>query len=215
MIYFTTKKEMPILAEFEDLIQHLWNHEDKALEHLNNYFELPTTQKRQAASYASTNIPGYADIRNRIASIVDDVLNAAERHGLGTIVQSYPAPVVGGPVLPVNIFLSVLNDNSHGGIERSLIMDTLHRLQSGCRADLRKEFRQLVNPIYWMKELIIFVIRLPFLLFSLSGFSISKIEDHFLSKVFKVAEIMILIYLAVRIGVDKLQLGDILRNLFR
>ena len=55
-----------------------------------------------------------------------------------------------------------------------------------------------------------FVIRIPFLIVQTSGFDVSKVEDHFLSKLFKFIEIIIILYILWRLGIEKESLRQIL-----
>ena len=48
------------------------------------------------------------------------------------------------------------------------------------------------------------------MLIEASGFDISKVEDHFLAKVFKLFEIGIIIYILIYFGINKEQLSQFL-----
>jgi hypothetical protein len=62
--------------------------------------------------------------------------------------------------------------------------------------------------------MLIFIIRIPFLLIKASGFDVSKVEDHFLAKVFKLTEIAVIVYTLIRLGLTQQELRDFLIGVF-
>ncbi|MBI3933384.1 MAG: hypothetical protein HY316_01745 [Acidobacteria bacterium] len=80
-------------------------------------------------------------------------------------------------------------------------------------ADEKREFRKLVNPGWWVLGVLKFVIQIPFRLVSLSGFDVGKVEDHFLAKVFKLAEVIFILFVLWKLGIERTRLVDIVAGL--
>ena len=78
----------------------------------------------------------------------------------------------------------------------------LNQLVGATEEAVDREWRKLRNPFAWIKGGLLLVIRLPFMLVAASGFDVAKIEDHVLAKVFKLVEILAIIYLLLRFGAD-------------
>jgi hypothetical protein len=84
-----------------------------------------------------------------------------------------------------------------------MICDALNQTIGACEERVVKEWRRLWNPLNWVIEAIAFVIRIPFLIFEAAGFDSSKVEDHFLSKVFKLVEIVAILAGMIFLGLKK------------
>jgi hypothetical protein len=55
---------------------------------------------------------------------------------------------------------------------------------------------------------------MPFLLFSLSGFNVEKIEDHLIAKVIKLFFILAIFYFLLKLGFPKDEIGKALLSRF-
>jgi len=64
------------------------------------------------------------------------------------------------------------------------------------------------------KEILVSIIRIPFILIEASGFDVSKAEDRLIAKTFKLLEIVVIIYILIRLGLTKEQLQQVLMKLF-
>jgi len=94
------------------------------------------------------------------------------------------------------------------------IYDALNQTIGACENNVDIEFKRLINPLYWIKELLIIIIRIPFMLIEASGFDVTKFEDHFLSKLFKFLEIIIIIFILIKLGMKREQLSQFMMNFF-
>jgi len=79
---------------------------------------------------------------------------------------------------------------------------------------VERERRYLRNPLNWVKEALVFVLRIPFLLVKATGFDVAKVEDELWAKLFKLLYLLALIYIALRLGVAKAGIADFLKSLF-
>jgi hypothetical protein len=157
---------------------------------------------------------GYQQIRESVARGTLRAIHIARQMGVPLDMRSYPAPAVGGPIIPVNLFDAVLHDTSWGGVHKQWILDGLDQTVGACEERAKAEFRRLVNPFYWILEVLRFIIRIPFVLIEASGFNVSKVEDHLLAKAFKLLEIVAIIYILLRLGINQEQLQQFLKALF-
>jgi len=89
-------------------------------------------------------------------------------------------------------------------------MDAMNQTLGQLAEDEKREFRRLINPAWWVFEV---VIRIPFLLISLSGFDVNKVEDHLLAKVFKLAEIAFIVFVLLRLGFERTRILDVVGGL--
>lgn len=213
MIYFSDKEDLNFIVDFRKNIEDLWKFESKASENLQSDYILPPEQYKNIVISEASEIDGYSEVRTKVskaltrASIIADI-NAVPIH-----LKSIPPPAVGGAIIPINLFEAILIDNSYGGINRQMILDALDRTIGACENRVKLNFHKLINPFYWIKSLIIFILRIPFLLLSTTGFNISKIEDNLFAKLFKILEIIILVYFFLKHGLKVDDIKDIISKI--
>jgi hypothetical protein len=190
LIYFDTIKDKKRVEEFLPLAVEFWEFEKKMGNSRRNRIEERVLEH-------------YKKLRKNIARKTPQIIHISRRAGIPDVLHSYPAPAVGGPVIPVNIYESILNDDSHGHIPNQRKLDTLNKLIGQLDGKIEFEFRKVINPFFWFGLLIEKIVRTPFWLLSKTGFEISKIEDHFLGKLFKLIEILALLYISLRLGLPE------------
>jgi hypothetical protein len=210
MSYFQTKSDLKAVLDFRDAVVVLWKIESEAAAQLRHHDFMTPDDRRRAILRESAKVENYQEIRAKVARGTLRASRLARRLGVPIRLQSFPPLAIGGPVIDVDLFQAVLHDNSYGGIDRQLIYDALNQLTGELEAKTAKEFRQLVNPIYWVRELLVLIVRIPFIIIEASGFDVHKIEDHLFGKLFKVLEIAALIYILIRIGLTPEQLRDVM-----
>lgn len=216
MSYLQAKSDLNFIKDFHQSVVELWQIEKETAENLI-YSDFRSKREYQIALQSeASKIPGYQKIRKRVAQGVLRAERIATRPDVPIILESYPAPAVGGPIIRQKAFSAILKDMSHGGlIDNQMIYDILNQTMGECEAEVSREFRHLINPFYWILELIIFIIRIPFLLVQTSGFNVSKVEDHFLAKAFKLLEVIAIIYILIRLGLEREDLQQIFLKLFK
>ncbi len=141
-------------------------------------------------------------LREEINKLIPVVDMAATGMGINTTMQSYPAPAVGGPVLDVHLFLSVITqDLGHGGISRQEVLDHLNRCVGLAEDERRNAFWRLVLPWYWLIDIPAIVVRLPFAIMRKVGMPPS-IEETVWAQIIKVILIIALIAYASYKGIQ-------------
>ena len=200
------KKEVEIIKNFNSDISSLFSIEEEARKHITSGlsgFHLHQEKQKKIREILYEKNDNYRRLRGNISKSTLKVSQIAFKHNVPIIWKSYPAPAVGGPILDINMVYAILFDNSHGGIERSLILETLLKIEGACEEHLNVEFKKLINPLHWVAFIFTSVIRIPFMILKSSGFNIEKIEDHLWGKIFKLIEIIVLIYLLFYFGLKK------------
>jgi len=189
LIYFGTKKDKVAVEAFLSLVIEFW--------------EVESSLKERQKGRIGGDAEQYQELRESIARKTPSIIHISRRSGIPCVLQSYPAPTVGGPVIPVNIYESILQDDSHGHIPNQRKLDTLNKLIGQLEGKIKFEFDKIINPFFWLGLLVGKILRIPFWIFSQTGFEISKIEDHFLGKLFKLVEVVALLYISLRLGVPE------------
>jgi hypothetical protein len=110
--------------------------------------------------------------------------------------------------------MATISDNSYGGIERQLILDTMNMIVGACEAHVEAEWKRLKNPLNWFKEGLKFILRIPFMIFEASGFSVSKVEEHLFAKLFKVVEVILIIYILFYLGLNREGIVETIKSIF-
>jgi hypothetical protein len=187
LIYFGTKNDLATVVEFLPIVKSYWDAE--------------RSLKDRSISNTEELMERYTSLRESIARKTPNIIHISRRAGIPSILQSYPAPAVGGPVIPVDIYESILQDDSHGVIPNQRKMDTLNKLIGQLEGKIYFEFKKIINPLFWFGLGLEKILRIPFWLLSKTGFKIGKIEDHLLGKVFKLIEIIVLFYVSLKLGV--------------
>jgi hypothetical protein len=202
MGFLRAKSDLAFAKKFREAVIELWGFEDEASARLNNRGGrrpiLHGDRQRETIALSSQQT-GYSEARQSVSQRVIRASRIADRLRVPHRYVSFPAPAIGGPNIELDLFQAILADTSHGGIERHILGDALHQLFGAAQDEFDKQRRNLINPLYWVKELIIAILRIPFMLIEASGFDVGKIEDNLFGKLFKVLEILALIWIGTHI----------------
>jgi hypothetical protein len=210
MEYFEAKRDLAFIREFDAMVEQLWALEDEARKNIDTGL-LPRQVAHKVERARAEAIQGYGPVSKNLLR----ARRTADRLGVPITVRSFPAPAVGGAIFDVNLFQAILTDLSDRGIDRAQIQDAIIQTVGACEERFERERRYLRNPVNWIKEALTFVLRLPFLIIKTTGFDVSKIEDQLWAKVFKLLFLAALVYFAIRFGLTKTLLPEILRSAFR
>lgn len=217
MDYFRVKSDLRFMKGFLVSVRLLWEFEARASKQINwsGRIGTPSEAKALVQSVAQKmEGEGYEEQRENVARKIPQAMEIARRYRVPIDLQSFPPAVVGGPVIPVNMFRAILTDDSWGRIPNQRVLDAINETIGQLEADKKREFRRLVNPAWWVFEAFKFVIRIPFMLISLSGFDVNKVEDHLLAKVFKLAEIAFIVFVLLRLGFERTKILEAVVGLF-
>lgn len=192
------------MKKFKADVRELWKQGNIATRNLKKSGGLDYIYKKDKRVNAivsqAKRLDGYIELRERVSKGVLRAIPLANKFGVPVDVTSFPAPAIGGPSIPVNIFYSILHDTSHGNISRHMIIDAIDQTIGCLEVLVKKDIRRLINPFYWLKELIKLILRIPFLLIKATGFDVRKIEGHLFGRLFKLLELIVLMYFLIRLG---------------
>lgn len=212
--YLKAKQDLDHIVRFNNAVMALWDIEIAAKENMSSYgYRLPRERKEAVLAEASKD-KNYQTAREEVSKLVLKAMRIAAKHRIPTEMKSIPPPAVGGAIIPVNLFYSVLNDNSYQGISEQMIVDALTQTIGACESSIEEEFWKLLNPLNWIKELLRWILRIPFMLIELTGFNVEKVEDHLLGKLFKVIEVVAIVYILYRLGVQREGLAVFVKDFF-
>jgi len=223
MNYIQAKSDLKFMQEFQVLVFQLWELEKQAIESLSDNrkaqisIENPMPGELQTIVQGEAfKIKGYQGIRDQITKKLLRANRIANNLDVPIIFESHPMPAFAGraPIVRTSCFDAIIRDNSYQGVTHHFIYDALNQTLGECEEQVEKEFWHLINPLYWVKELLVFIIRIPFMLINASGFAASKVEDHFLAKVFKLIEVIVIIYVLIRLGISTTEIKQLLINIF-
>ncbi|MGB8656298.1 MAG: hypothetical protein WCE90_00755 [Candidatus Zixiibacteriota bacterium] len=213
MGYWKAKRELNLMNEFRAQVLKLWEIENSVLKELPETVTIFKDERESAILHESSKNPNYQTIREWISKNVLEVCRIARKRGAPVDLQSVPPPAVGGAIVPVNLFYAVLKDTSHGGVSKQWIYDTINNTIGACEKTVKREYRNLFNPFHWLGSLLVFILRIPFMIIAASGFSVEKVEDHFWGKLFKLIEIIVILYILFKLGFSRSELRDFISRL--
>lgn len=208
--WLQAKSDLRFMNEFRSLVHSLWAKEDAASKGGTRPIARGFTEYQQVIQARASENPEYTALRDRIAKGMTRAIRLAHRHAAVVDISVAPAPAIGGPIQPINLFYTVLRDTTWDGVGRQWVDDSLAQTVGACEAQVAKSFRQMVNPLCWIKEALVLAVRLPFILVSVSGFDVGKVEDHALGKLFKLLELAAIAYLLIAFGFSHADLKDLL-----
>jgi len=211
MLYFSVKSDLKFLKIFKDLAESLWSFEDKVKENFKPSITLMGKNYSEAVSRKAAENPDCMKVREKISKSLPRADEIAIKNNVSINVQSLAPASIGGPALPVNLFFSILKDTSWDHVDQLWIKDKINETIGQCERRIKKELYQLINPFYWLKEIIKTIIRLPFILLNTSGFNVSKIEDHLIGRIIKLVEIILLIYILIKLGFEKEYIANFIK----
>jgi hypothetical protein len=194
------------MLRFRADVFELYEHEAKAAKELHERGGYIGRHEWQDAikSVANKNdMAGYQAVRQRLAVGMSRAVRVGHQLGIPTDLWSYPAPAVGGPVISVNVFEATLNDPSHSGVDKQLIIDTLNRTVGEGDEKVCAERRHVLNPAWWLWSVASFILRIPFILISTTGLRIEKFEAGAGGIILKVVEAVAIAYVLVKLGLQK------------
>jgi hypothetical protein len=204
--YWQAKSDLAFMVQFRADVLELYEHEGRALQEIRQRGAFMTTRDVRNAIPAVANqndVQGYQAVRARLATEMSRAVRIGRQLGVPADAVSYPAPAVGGPVIPFNLFEATLSDPSHGdGVDRQTVIDTLNRAVGAAHDKMNAERKHLYNPAWWLWSAVSFVLRIPFIIISATGLRIDKFEAGVGGIVVKVAEAVLIAYVLTRLKLN-------------
>ncbi|MGH9932302.1 MAG: hypothetical protein ACREA9_24130 [Pyrinomonadaceae bacterium] len=218
MGYLQAKKDLEFMEQFKSDVYDYWCLQGDILEGTTNLDFNPATNEVARQSMIKKYQPveqQVFEIREKISKTVRRASRIATKNGASIIATSYPAPAIGGPIVRINLFDAILHDYSDRRIGNNEIWDGINETIGGCEERLQIEWSHLKNPLYWIRAAFTFVLRIPFMIVAATGFDVGKVEDHFLAKLFKLIEVIVIFYVLLRLGAGKEGLVDFFKGFIK
>ncbi len=196
--YLQYKKGLKKTLQFEVLLKEFCTLEDEERKHsswtlgVNHTEEQLLLQKRCVKKYPEK----YLDLRKKITQEMLTIRQIAWLVGIGTVRQSCPPPSPGGPIIPVDIFESILEDHGYSPTGNITRFDYINKLIGKLTKAKSDAFKQIFNPLSWLS----FILKIPFLILKQTGFNVDKIEDALWGKLFKLVFLLFLVYGLLKLG---------------
>lgn len=107
-----------------------------------------------------------------------EVMLFANKIGVSVTGQSFPAPAVGGPVLPFNLLGHVIDQNiGHRSVSRQTVLDAIDRCIGGANAVKRRVGYRLIKPWCWLVDVPALIVAWPFRVMHRAGVPDSIVES--------------------------------------
>ncbi|HEY4678795.1 MAG TPA: hypothetical protein VIJ01_16635 [Candidatus Angelobacter sp.] len=196
--YFQASKALRVFQEFNRLCIAYWNARP---EDTRSWMSSDAPAPQNAESMA---------LREQLMRLLPEAYTSARQLGVPVTAQSFPAPMIGGPVVNVNLlYAAVDQDQGHGTVSLHLIMDKVNECL-GKATNLKKQllWRELLNPIWWIVEVIAYVLRIPFMILQRAGVP-AKVEESIWGHIIKIGVFIAMVLIGFHYGL-KLSPKDIL-----
>jgi hypothetical protein len=187
--YFQARKAVKVFTEYKRLTLAHWAARPK---NTRTWMNADSAMPQNAQSRA---------VREQLMMLLPEAQTSARLLGVAVTATSYPAPMIGGPVLTVDLLYAAVDQyQGHSTISCDVIMDNIVKCLASAQATEKKQFyHQLVNPVWWLTEIIAYVLRIPFLILRRAGVP-AKVEESVWGNIFKVAFLLLMIWLSLRYG---------------
>lgn len=205
MIYFVVKDKIEHMTRLLALFEAIREVEKKTRSELvdeGRSWLGPYGMLKDIREEAALRDPSYSVMRTDFARMIPRANELCEEESISWQRVGLSAPMEGGAKFQGSIFDLVLNRPSDLLDIDSDVRDTVNKCIGSLEDRRKKEFRQLINPFYWVRQIVVFVIRLPYLLIEASGFDVAKIEDHFLGKLAHLIYVILLVLVLLWFGID-------------
>jgi hypothetical protein len=199
MHYFQAQRHLKKFETFYKLASEYWE-------------SLPEQHPSDMVRFTYQENSASSALRAQIAAILPHVEMAASELGVGYILTSYPPAAVGGPVVPINIFHSVINPQIGWDIlDRRYITDTLHKAMSVAREARRRSLIHALLPWNWVIDVCALIVRIPFLILRRAGVP-PQVEENIIAHLVKVVATIALISWLAYQGVSIADMPKLLGN---
>ena len=181
MGYLEAKSNKKLVIEFSEKLEKFHSIEVKTIKSLPGNslgYGGPSGLQKRVRKKASEIDENYAGLRDYLSQNMERLKSIARKHSISVEMHSYPASMIGSRIIPINVFDSVLENNSHGDIDFQTVHDKMQAVIGACNEHERSEFSALVNPFHWFKEFLFSTLRIPFTLIKATGFDVGKIENN-------------------------------------
>src|SRR2546425_2496443 len=199
MNYFEARRAERLFREYRTLALEYWNARPPDE---RDFFD--TLSEKAPESIESVRL------REQINLLYPEVNDIAMRLGVSVVFKTYPAPAIGGPVIPVNVLLSVVDQEmGHKPIEKQMILDMIDRCIGTAEVVKRRSLKRLLTPWYWLIDVPAIIVRFPFLILRNAGLQ-ATVEERIVFQVFKPFLFIVILAICAYFGIQ-IAVSDLLK----
>lgn len=138
---------------------------------------------------------------NKALNRIKKIVHATE---INTRITHMPAPAIGGHIFTFDLLDELFNLGRHG-IQPSYLIDILERSMGVYEDDRSRALWRTINPLWWLKRLLVGVGRFPFFILASMGFNLERLEHSLIGRLIKgslslLAAFASLLLIAERLG---------------
>ena len=137
-------------------------------------------------------------LRVQLNKLYPKVSVFAQNLGVSTQITSYPAPAIGGPIIPADLLNCVIDQQvGQSLVPKAAVVDAMDKC-IGMAQSLQEHlfWKQAVNPLYYLIMAAGFVLRIPFLILEEAGLP-NEVEKSVWGQIFKVLEFLALAWVGL------------------
>jgi hypothetical protein len=187
--YFTARKAEKVFADYKNTVLEYWKSKTEIV---------PMGRRRSVSSLENQqSFP----LRERLIGMYPEARMYADMLGVCVSAQSYPAPMIGGPIVHVDFLYAAIDpDQGHARISERQVLDTINLcLATATATRKRRLWGQLLNPVWWIVATIGYLLRIPFLILRSAGLP-PKVEESTWGHIMKVLFFAVLVLMSLHWG---------------
>jgi len=190
--YFQARKAVKVFTEYKRLTVAYWEAQPQPGEHAWMAGNLPAPENEESQR-----------IREQIIALYPEASTSANRMGVPVTGQSFPPPMLGGAVIPINVLYGAFDrKQGYGDMPKQDILDGIHRCLAQAIAVKKALFwRQLVNPVWYITEIIAYILRIPFLILRRAGVP-TTVEESIWGHIVKILVFIAMILIGLHFGLN-------------
>ncbi len=203
MNYFSTKDDLEHMRTLLDNFERIITIEQRTRETLRkkDFLTMHSFFKELREEASKTN-PEYKDLRATYAKMIPRANEICEREKVSWHRQGWAAPIEGGSAFQGPILGFVLDRPSELMDIDTDVRNTINQVLGILEYREAQEYKKLINPLYWLMQAFIFVVRLPYTILKISGFDVDKIQEHLFARLFQLIYVIALILVLIWFGLE-------------
>lgn len=206
MIYFSTKQDLEFISEFQEYFRKMRFYEQKARKSIrkkkDRYISFYGFWKA-VRDHAIRYYPEYKEIRTKYTRMTTRAIKITENQSVIHQITIAPGLLEGSPnTYSGTIYRATLEPVSGLYDYDSKFDVVINQVIGSLEHQAKSEFWQLINPIYWTKEFIKFMLKLPFTILEHTGFDMDILQRYMIDRLIAIVYYLFWIYLLGRLGIN-------------
>jgi len=160
--YFEAKRAARAFRDYRDLAFQYWDAKP-AVQYTGHEW---MSGRRPIAESGESTV-----LRRELNERYPKISVLAQELGVGTTMTSYPAPMIGGPILHGDLLNCVIDQHfGHSSVSRHEVVDGIDKcIGMALTVQDHLLWRQVLNPFHYLIVVLAFAIRTPFLILETAG----------------------------------------------